>query len=84
MTKKRFVKLTMKYGMNRNEAKDLAKYVCVYGSYDTMYAQKCATLALRRMIRSFQKLGITTAEAAKSIGGLYVIGIDLNSDEGMT
>lgn len=79
MTKKRFVKLAMSHGMSRNEANQLAQSVLVYGSYDTMYAEKRATWAVLRLSRSFWKLGVTAAEAARSIGRLCAIGIDLKN-----
>ena len=84
MTKKRFVKLAMSHGMNRNEAEDLAKCVLVYGSYDTMYAEKSATWAMLRLSQSFQKISVTAEEAAEIIRRWFIIGIDLSNEEGTT
>ncbi|WP_207709215.1 MULTISPECIES: hypothetical protein, partial [unclassified Neglectibacter] len=38
MKRKRFVKLAMSYGVQRNEAGRLAKLVCVLGSYEGVFA----------------------------------------------
>lgn len=37
MKRKRFVKLAMSYGVQRNEAGRLAKLVCVLGSYEGVF-----------------------------------------------
>lgn len=74
MTRKRFVKLAMSHGMQRNEAETLANCVHVYGSYHTMYEEKRATWAVIRLGRAFQKIGVTVAEAARSLDMLCAAG----------
>lgn len=59
MKRKRFVKLAMSYGVQRNEAERLAKLVCVLGSYEDVFAHyrlylegRRATMALRRVYKT--------------------------------
>lgn len=61
MKRKRFVKLAMSYGVQRNEAERLAKLVCVLGSYEGVFAHyrlylegRRATMALRRVYKSVE------------------------------
>ncbi len=74
MTRKRFVKLAMSHGMQRNEAEALANCVHVYGSYHTMYEEKRATWAVIHLERAFQKFSVTAAEAARSLDTLCAAG----------
>lgn len=59
MKRKRFLKLVMSYGVQRNEAERLAKMVCVYGSYEAVFAHyrlylegRCATMGIRKVYAS--------------------------------
>ena len=62
MKRKQFEKLAMSYGVQRNEAERLAKLVCVYGSYEAVFAHyrlylegRRATMALRRVYKSVMR-----------------------------
>ncbi len=48
MTRKRFVKLVMSCGIQRNQANELAKEVKTYGSYDEMYKHYRPGLFMQR------------------------------------
>lgn len=56
MKRKRFVKLAMSYGVQRNEAERLAKLVCVLGSYEGVFAHYRLYLEGRRAIREFWRV----------------------------
>lgn len=56
MKRKRFVKLAMSYGVQRNEAERLAKLVCVLGSYEAVFAHYRHYLEGKRAIAVFQRI----------------------------
>lgn len=55
MKRKRFVKLAMSYGVQRNEAERLAKLVCVYGSYEALFAAQHFGLEIERVKMAFRR-----------------------------
>lgn len=55
MKRKRFVKLAMSYGVQRNEAERLAKLVCVYGSYEALFAAQHFGLEIERVKMVFRQ-----------------------------
>lgn len=55
MKRKRFVKLAMSYGVQRNDAERLAKLVCVYGSYEALFAAQQFGLEIERVKAVFRR-----------------------------
>lgn len=55
MKRKRFVKLAMSYGVQRNEAERLAKLVCAYGSYEALFAAQHFGLEIERVKMAFRR-----------------------------
>ena len=55
MKRKRFIKLAMSYGVQRNEAERLAKLVCVYGSYEALFAAQHFGLEIERVKMAFRR-----------------------------
>jgi hypothetical protein len=56
LKRKRFVKLAMSYGVQRNEAERLAKMVCVLGSYEAVLEHYRLYLEGRRAVAVFQRI----------------------------
>lgn len=54
MKRKRFVKLAMSYGVQRNKAEELAKLVCIYGSYEALYAAQHFAFEIERVKTVFR------------------------------
>lgn len=84
MKKKRFMRLLMARGIQRNEATEIARRVADYGSYSVLYESlrlwlvfyplKMATI---RAGRHFARMGKAIAAAAKGI----CFGVDLSNRE---
>lgn len=55
MKRKRFVKLAMSYGVQRNEAERMAKLICVYGSYEALFAAQHFELEIERAKMAFRR-----------------------------
>lgn len=55
MKRKRFIKLAMSYGVQRNEAERLAKLVCVYGSYEALFTAQRFGLEMERVKKAFRR-----------------------------
>lgn len=55
MKRKRFIKLAMSYGVQRNEAERLAKLVCVYGSYEALFMAQRFGLEIERVKMAFRR-----------------------------
>lgn len=60
MTRKRFIKLSMSYGIQRNEAENLALEVKTAGSYNRLYERN-------RLLFSMTAIGMTFSEATKTV-----------------
>lgn len=65
MKRKRFVKLAMSYGVQRNEAERLAKLVCVLGSYEAVFAHYRHYLEGKRAIAVFQRIHKSVLRAVR-------------------
>lgn len=57
MKRKRFVKLVMSQGIQRNEAERMARNVAVFGSYKSLYEHYRLMLAFRPAILAFRRMG---------------------------
>lgn len=55
MTKKRFIKKVMSYGIQRNMAKDMSTHVKLYGSYDCLFSLREPILVWRKVEKDFCK-----------------------------
>ncbi len=63
MKKKRFLRLVMSYGVQRNEAARIAAGVGASGSYEALFASIRPCLAVRSLGVAFRRIG-KAAEAA--------------------
>ena len=87
MKKKRFIKLVMSCGIQRNEAVRIAKGVKTYGTYNTLYEIYRIQRAFRPEILAMRRLGKAFHEAAESQFQLYKamhVGIDFASGPDQT
>ena len=65
MKRKRFVKLAMSYGVQRNDAERLAKLVCVYGSYEALFAAQQFGLEIERVKAVFRRFADSLLRAVR-------------------
>lgn len=71
MTNKRFIKLAMSVGIQRNEALCIAQTVLDKGSYKTLYKRYSLSFAIKRLNVTLYKVGTTAKKAIdtfKSLG----------------
>ena len=88
MKKKRFVRLVMSYGVQRNEAAHMAARVGTFGSYEALFAAYRPLLVGRATMqglqRGFRNLSETVAFAARGICDFFTAafgGVDLAAGE---
>lgn len=67
MKRKRFVKLAMSYGVQRNEAERLAKLVCVLGSYEAVFEHYRLYLEGRRATSEIKSVYASVVRAFRPI-----------------
>lgn len=67
MKRKRFVKLAMSYGVQRNEAERLAKLVYVLGSYEDVFAHYRLYLEGRRATSALKSVYASVVRAFRPI-----------------
>lgn len=90
MTRKRFMRLVMARGIQRNEAARMAQNVAAFSSYDRLYAHYGVLLAFRPLSTSLRKFGRAVEKAAKAFGDSFAVfkaafvGIDLAAGEDQT
>lgn len=68
MTRKRFIKLAMSYGIQRNEAENLALEVKTAGSYNRLYERNRLLFSMTAIGTAFGK---TTKTVAIAMGKAY-------------
>lgn len=66
MKRKRFIKLVMSSGIQRNEAARIALRVGEFGSYEELYRHYRVTLAFRPAILAFRRMGKAFKKAAEN------------------
>lgn len=88
MKKKRFMRLVMAYGVQRNEAARMAARVGAFGSYEALFAAYRPLLIGRATIqglqRGFRNLSETVALAARGFCDFFTAafgGVDLAAGE---
>lgn len=84
MKRKRFVRLLMARGIQRNEAEQIARTVGAYGSYAAMYESLRLWLAMRSLTVAMRGVAKSVVAAAKAISnafGAFVIGVDFSERE---
>lgn len=84
MKRKRFVRLLMARGIQRNEAKQIARTVGAYGSYAAMYESLRLWLAMRSLTVAMRGVAKSVVAAAKAISnafGAFVLGVDFSERE---
>lgn len=88
MKKKRFLRLVMSYGVQRNEAARIAARVGAFGSYEALFAARRPLLVGRATIqglqRGFRNLSATAAFAARGICDFFTAafgGVDIAAGE---
>jgi len=87
MKRKRFVRLLMARGIQRNEAEQIARTVGAYGSYAAMYESLRLWLAMRSLTVAMRGVAKSVVAAAKTISnafGALVLGVDLSEQEDCT
>lgn len=67
MKRKRFIKLAMSYGVQRNEAERLAKTVCILGSYEAVFAHYRLYLQGTRATRGLRRLYVSVVRAMRPV-----------------
>ena len=68
MTRKQFIKLSMSYGIQRNEAENLALEVKTAGSYNRLYEKNRLLFSVTIIGMEFRKI---TRTAARAMGKAY-------------
>lgn len=88
MEKKRFIRLVMSYGVQRNEAAQIAALVGTFGSYEAVFAVYRPLLAGRSVVKGFQKgfrnISETATFAARGFSDFFAAafgGIDIATGE---
>lgn len=87
MKRKRFVRLLMARGIQRNEAEQIARTVGAYGSYAAMYESLRLWLAMRSLTVAMRGVAKSVVAAAKAISnafGAFALGVDLSEREDCT
>lgn len=87
MKRKRFVRLLMARGIQRNEAEQIARTVGAYGSYAAMYEGLRLWLAMRSLTVAMRGVAKSVVAAAKTISnafGALMMGVDLSEREDCT
>lgn len=87
MKRKRFVRLLMARGIQRNEAERIARTIGAYGSYAEMYESLRLWLAMRSLTVAMRGVAKSVVAAEKTISnafGALVLGVDLSEREDCT
>lgn len=87
MKRKRFVRLLMARGIQRNEAERIARAVGAYGSYAAMYEGLRLWLAMRNLTAAMRGIGKGVVAAARTISNAFsalMVGVDLSECEDYT
>lgn len=87
MKRKRFVRLLMARGIQRNEAERIARTVGAYGSYAAMYESLRLWLAMRSLTVAMRGVTKSIVAAAKTVSnafGTLALGVDLSEWEDFT
>lgn len=71
MKKKRFLKLVMSYGIQRDEAARMAARVGEFGSYETLFSSLRPSLAFWKMGAAARRAGRTIRQAARAFGDMF-------------
>lgn len=87
MKRKRFVRLLMARGIQRNEAERIARTAGAYGSYAAMYESLRLWLAMRSLTVAMRGVTKSIVAAAKTVSnafGTLALGVDLSEWEDFT
>ena len=71
MKKKRFLKLVMSYGIQRDKAARMAARVGEFGSYEALFLSLRPSLAFWQMGAAVRKAGRTIRQAARAFGDMF-------------
>ena len=71
MKKKRFLKLVMSYGIQRDEAARMAARVGKFGSYEALFLSLRPSLAFWQMGAAARRAGRTIRQAARAFGDMF-------------
>lgn len=71
MKKKRFLKLVMSYGIQRDKAARMAARVGKFGSYEALFLSLRSSLAFWQMGAAARKAGRTIRQAARAFGDMF-------------
>ena len=71
MKKKRFLKLVMSYGIQRDKAARMAARVGKFGSYEALFLSLRPSLAFWQMGAAVRKAGRTIRQAARAFGDMF-------------
>ena len=71
MKKKRFLKLVMSYGIQRDKAARMAARVGKFGSYEACFLSLRPSLAFWQMGAAVRKAGRTIRQAARAFGDMF-------------
>ena len=71
MKKKRFLKLVMSYGIQRDKAARMAARVGEFGSYEALFLSLRPSLAFWQMGAAVRKAGRTIRQAAHAFGDMF-------------
>lgn len=71
MKKKRFLKLVMSYGIQRDKAARMADRVGEFGSYEALFSSLRPSLAFWQMGAAVRRAGRTIRQAARAFGDMF-------------
>lgn len=71
MKKKRFLKLVMSYGIQRDKAARMAARVGEFGSYEALFSFLRPSLAFWQMGAAARRAGRTIRQAARAFGDMF-------------
>ena len=71
MKKKRFLKLVMSYGIQRDKAARMAARVGEFGSYEALFLPLRPSLAFWQMGATARRVGRTIRQAARAFGDMF-------------
>lgn len=87
MRKKRFLRRVMAYGVQRNEAQEMARRVAEFGTYEALFEHYRFTLSFRPAVLAFRRTRKNMRKAARvfmSAAEALFCGVDLSSNEGFS
>lgn len=67
MKRKRFIKLAMSYGVQRNRAEKIARLISICGSYENLYEAEIFALEMNRAEIFFRRLGNAIVQVWETI-----------------